>query len=603
MSKRNKFTKSSKTVIAGALGVGVLLSTPSLLSAETHNQNEVKVQTNVEVKGTESKENPPKTDIQKQEDQKEKVQKDKEGNQIKPEEKEKQTVQNESKPKAENAKQAEVTKEKQNETQEKPAPSQKPVETEMNIYNILIGVTNQNGIWTKPIGVEGSQFVGNANEFIGQIAHISKKMVVDNTTWYKFEIKGKEVGWVKSILFDDKLTDVTSLHPFTQIVGQDTNDGIWSVPYGARGASYIASSNVYSFDTITITAKAKINGQQWYAFRVDEKQIGWIHEKAFDNGAVTSAYIFSTVILGNSDRHAIWTKPYGLANSKYVAPISQYAYEELRLIHQVSVQGTKWGQIQKDGRVLGWIDLDNANAKKNGTYLEPIGTGVASVKGNGTAGHGIWTKPYGEEDAKWVASVSDFSNHSVNILQKVSIYRSGGSATWCKIQDGNRVLGWVDAKTLLDRSIYKQDRYAVIGSGKDHLIWSTPYGLEGARNLGNLSDYANYFAYVDKSMKIDNTTWYHINIDGRDMGWIDKRSTSNESYARDTVYRVTTNDTSHGVWSKPYGIKNATWIDSAVAYKNKKLQIKQCITVGNTEWYGFDDERGGLYWIDGDFVK
>lgn len=475
----------------------------------------------------------------------------------------------------------------------------------MNIDNILINAEGENGIWTNPKGIEGSQYIGPANQYIGKIVHISKKMIVGDTIWYLFRIDGKDIGWVESKFFDDNLTEVQYLppSPYVNIIGQDTNDGIWSLPYGVRGAAYVASSNVYSFDIITITAKAKINGQQWYAFRVGEKQIGWIHDKAIDNDSLTFS-LDKTTILGSSDRHAIWTKPYGLAYSKYVAPVSQYAYEELRVVHTVSVQGTKWGQIQKDGRVIGWIDLKNAT--KDDAILKPIGTGVASVKGNLNTSHGIWTKPYGEEDAKWVASVRDFGNQSVKILQKVKIWaKSVGYIEWCKIQIGDHVLGWVDSQTLLDQSIYEQDMYVVIGNGNGHSVWSTPYGLEGARNLGNVSDYANNFAYVDKSMEIDNTTWYHMNIDGREVGWFDSRSISAESFQRpkDVTYRVKTNDTSHGVWSKPYGVNGAAWIDSAVAYKNKSLKIIKGIHIGKTEWYAFDNGNGGVFWVDKELLR
>ncbi|MGG2017829.1 GW domain-containing glycosaminoglycan-binding protein [Bacillus sp. S10(2024)] len=454
-------------------------------------------------------------------------------------------------------------------------------------------------IWTKPKGVEGSRFVGSASEYVGIVVHLTQKMVVENTTWYQFSIDGKEIGWVESKLFDNGLTEVASLrYPFDKIVGQDTNDGIWSSPYGVSGGSkYVASSNVYSFDTITITAQAKINGQKWYAFRVDGKHIGWIHDKAFDNGSVNHHGFALSAKLGNSDRHAIWTKPYGLAYSKYVAPISQYAYEKLDVINTVSIQGTKWGQIKNEKGIIGWIDLKNAT--KENAYNEPIGTGVASVKGNLNTSHGIWTKPYGEEDAKWVAPISDYNYKPVKILQKVKIWPT----TWCKIQIGDRVLGWVDSQTLSDQSVYEKDMYVVVGNGNGHAIWSTPYGLEGARNLGNVSNYANNLAHVDKSMKIDRTEWYHVNIDGRDIGWFDSRSISTYSFERNGVYHVATNDTSHGVWSKPYGVKNAAWIDSAVAYKNKKLVLKMYIHLGDTYWYAFDNGHGGVFWIDKDVVR
>jgi len=68
-------------------------------------------------------------------------------------------------------------------------------------------------------------------------------------------------------------------------------------------------------------------------------------------------------------------------------------------------------------------------------------------------------------------------------------------------------------------------------------------------------------------------------------------------------YHVTTNDTSHGVWSKPYGVKNASWVDSAVAYKNKKLELKMDMTIGHTNWFAFDDGHGGVFWMDSVAVR
>ncbi|MFI8708204.1 GW domain-containing glycosaminoglycan-binding protein [Bacillus sp. NPDC077411] len=156
----------------------------------------------------------------------------------------------------------------------------------------------------------------------------------------------------------------------------------------------------------------------------------------------------------------------------------------------------------------------------------------------------------------------------------------------------------------MDRSIYEEDTFAVIPQiEKGHAIWSIPYGIEGARNLGNASDYANNFAHVDKRMRVDRTLWCHINIDGHDIGWVDFQAIPNQAAEQSGEYHVTTNDTSHSVWSKPYGVKNASWIDSAVAYKNKKLESKMSIYMGKTRWLAFDNGRGGVFWLDSDVVS
>ncbi|MFI8708205.1 GW domain-containing glycosaminoglycan-binding protein [Bacillus sp. NPDC077411] len=198
-------------------------------------------------------------------------------------------------------------------------------------------------------------------------------------------------------MFDNGLTEVESRrYPNAsindKIVGQDTNDGVWSLPYGVSGAKYIASSNVYSFDTIKITAQAKMNGQMWYAFSVDGKHIGWIHDKALDNGRTVKSVSFKVVKIRNSNHHAIWTKPYGLAYSKYVAPTRQYAYEKVLVNKTVTIEGTEWGQVENENGVIRWIDLKKAT--ENYAYPKPVGNGAASVKGNLKSSHSIWTQPY-----------------------------------------------------------------------------------------------------------------------------------------------------------------------------------------------------------------
>ncbi|MFX3617754.1 MAG: GW domain-containing glycosaminoglycan-binding protein [Sporolactobacillus sp.] len=64
--------------------------------------------------------------------------------------------------------------------------------------------------------------------------------------------------------------------------------------------------------------------------------------------------------------------------------------------------------------------------------------------------------------------------------------------------------------------------YGVVSSGGNHGIWDQPYGIDGAKSVGNIVDYERVPLTVLAESKVGSTVWYQVAVDGNTLGWIHK---------------------------------------------------------------------------------
>lgn len=611
MGKTNKLKKHSKTVIASTVGVGILLATPTYMSAETLKTNNVGIQEvkpNTELKeginnnqetpkvetpteGTEVESNEGKTEVTANEDKTE-VKSNDGKTEVKPNT-DKAEVKEEVKVQEDSLKEAEEPKPNAELTRSNPVMQQQASITPIQETQIIM-YSNGNSIWSQPYGVEGANYIDSTNTYAGKEVKLINKMTVNNTVWYQFSSNGRTIGWIDGKVLS-KLTNIQEINQ-DAIMGETYNNGIWSLPYGTSGANYLGGSNRYAYDSIKLVTKANSGAATWYKFSVNGKVIGWVDSKALDNGNIKPANFTTTV--GSSSGHGIWSKPYGVEGSNYVASASQYAYQKVQVIKTVIIDKTTWYQIKNDKGIIGWIDGGKATTDVENL---PIDSETALVKSNVESGHGVWSLPYGENGANWITSARDYSSKPVKIIQKVR----KGDTIWSKIQMGDRVLGWVDSQILINQSINEENKTVMVGDVNGHSIWSVPFGLDGAKYVGSVGDYVNKIVKIDKSMQTGSTLWYHINVDGRDIGWLDSKSISSATdvRSRSGVYHVSTSEGRHGLWSRPFGMQNASWVGSAVDNKYKNLNLKMSINYNGVTWFAFDNGQGGVFWVDSQAVS
>lgn len=61
-----------------------------------------------------------------------------------------------------------------------------------------------------------------------------------------------------------------------------------------------------------------------------------------------------------------------------------------------------------------------------------------------------------------------------------------------------------------------------MSAGGNHGIWSKPYGLYGASDIGKAADYVNVPLSIKQESKVGSTVWIQIAYNGRILGWVHK---------------------------------------------------------------------------------
>ncbi|WP_051957319.1 GW domain-containing glycosaminoglycan-binding protein [Bacillus sp. UNC322MFChir4.1] len=601
MSKNNTLKVCSKSVaVIGVTGACLFLSEPTVIKAE----NNIKVQDNQvggNIQGKDIESNEQQDNGVKQEQSQENSMK-KDNSQtdgVKA-----NTTQNlqDSNIKSENVQGVDVESNSQQDNSAKSYNMQsnevktqldnKSSNSQPNTTNVqeaqIIEFSQGNGIWSVPYGLQGASYIDSTNKYAGKIVQLIQKMIVNNATWYQFSVDGKTIGWLDSKVLS-KLSNIQEINQ-DSIMGATNNNGIWSLPYGVKGATYVGTSDKYAYDNIKLIAKANFGDTTWYQFSVDGKVIGWVDGKALDKDGAQPANF--SVTIGNTNSNGVWSKPYGVTGAQYLGSTNDYAYQTLQVIKTVKKGATTWYQVKNDKGIVGWIDGDKAV-----TDLEnlPIENSSALIGGSAKPSDGIWSVPYGEYGANWIASVSDYSFRQVKVIQKIK----KNNVVWSKIKLEDKVLGWIDSRTLSNLVINEENKTVLLGDTYGHSVWTLPYGEENAKYVGSANNYVNKPIKVIGSFTREQTVWYHFMVDGKEVGWIDSKTVSNASniIEMNETYHIENNQ-GHAVWTRPYGMQNASFVGSASDFIHKNLNVKLSVNYNGVTWYGFKNSKGNLNWID-----
>ncbi len=413
---------------------------------------------------------------------------------------------------------------------------------------------NGNGVWTLPYGVQGATYVGDVSMYSGMMVHIMGSTQVGNVLWYHVQVNGQELGWL-----DSKVVNAATNLNQNQLVVSTAGNGVWSIPYGLNGAGYIGSTNDYVGKDIKVTQKLTIGNVVWNQFSVNGQVIGWLDSSVLSN--LTNFQMMNqTAVMGATNVNGIWSIPYGLSGANYLGSTDQYAFRNLQLLESATYGNVQWYKFSLDGQVIGWISsnaLDNAGLAKTINVSVTIGS---------TAGNGIWTVPYGITGAQYVASTNDYTYQTVQAVKSVTI----GSTTWYQVQKDGKLLGWIDSvKTLTDlTNIKDENRTAVIApSSKGDGIWSLPYGEYGANFVEPTNDFSFQMVQIVQSATKGTTTWNKIQQGNRVLGWVD----ANVFSAQNVFSMLDSNGDVHYNWNNggPTGFNSQLF--QADFVQNKQL--------------------------------
>ncbi len=377
-----------------------------------------------------------------------------------------------------------------------------------------------------------------------------------------------------------------------QIVAWTSGNGIWSLPYGLSGASYVGQTIDYAGQEVQLVQKMTVGTVLWYQFSINGKVVGWL-----DSRALSQVTNFETMnqaeVMGATNGNGIWSVPYGVPGANYVGLTDLYAYRDIQVIESAMIGTVQWYKVSVDGQVIGWVDM--AALVQAG---EVKAVNFSIVMGS-TQGNGIWSTPYGVVGAQYVGSTNDYAYQTVQVTKTVT----RGNVTWYEITKDGKSIGWVDGQRAVTdlTNVKDENRSAVIGmSTKGDGIWSAPYGEYGASWVDVTNRYSYQNVQIVQSAMKDGVTWDKIMVGGHVLGWVDANVFSNSvtNMQNENKSVLIGNGNGNGVWSAPYGEIGASYVGSASNYENRLLQVVRSLDVNGVHWLFFQVDGHDEGWID-----
>ncbi|MBC2184765.1 GW domain-containing glycosaminoglycan-binding protein [Listeria sp. FSL L7-0253] len=399
----------------------------------------------------------------------------------------------------------------------------------VNVGRAKITTPVGNGVWSKPYNAYGREFVTNATTYAQQEIKLLREAQTAKGTYYQFSINNKTIGWI-----DKK---ALTIYPYDSIIssknvnldGQITNpvgNGIWTKAYKLEGTTSVAQATKYANKDVEIYQQVETQHGTYYNFGIDGTAIGWLDKNAitlydqaeYNNPTETDAAV------RNVSGNAVWTEPYRTVGTKLIGPAETYLNKEVELIRKAKTPKGTYYQFKSGGKVIGWLDQKAFELYDYVFYNRAIN--LDAVVENVT-GNAVWTAPYKSKGIKLVTAAATYEGKTAKLTRKAQTL----SGTYYEFSVDGKVIGWLDHKAF---DIYDSVEYnkainmtGLLSNAPGNGIWTEPYRVLGTKNIGQATAYANKTVQLVREAKTSHSTYYQVSLNGKVIGWIDKRAFTN----------------------------------------------------------------------------
>ncbi|MDT0013487.1 GW domain-containing glycosaminoglycan-binding protein [Listeria cossartiae] len=404
----------------------------------------------------------------------------------------------------------------------------------VNYDNVNVGrakITSpvSNGIWSKPYNVYGREFVTNATTYAQQEIKLLREAQTAKGTYYQFSINNKTIGWI------DKRA--LTIYPYDSIVssknvnldGQITNpvgNGIWTKAYKLEGTTSVAQATKYANKDVKISQQVETQHGTYYNISIDGTAIGWLDKNAitlYDQAEYNKAVSLDAAVRTVSG-NAVWTEPYRTVGTKLIGPAETYLNKEVEIVREAKTPKGTYYQFKSGGKVIGWLDQKAFEVYDNVIYNKAVN--LDAVVENVT-GNAVWTTPYKSKGVKLVTSAATYEGETAKITREAQTSRG----TYYEFSVNGKVIGWLDKKAF---DVYDSVEYnkainmtGLLSNAPGNGIWTEPYRVIGTKNIGQATAYANKTVQLVREAKTPRSTYYQVSLNGKVIGWIDKRAFTN----------------------------------------------------------------------------
>ena len=326
------------------------------------------------------------------------------------------------------------------------------------------------------------------NEYAGIEILISRKATLANQTLYKFSVDHRIIGWIDAEcveLLADSILDSQEINKIALLVNTKGNH-IWSKPYKVDGIDKVSTSTDYKGIIVKLDEVAKTQHSIYYKISINDKEIGWIDQRALK--IMEQFTIEDGMDEGKREK----------IERKRIKSISRN-YK----VHETIINNL-------DNRTLRESDMYNVYA-----VIEEYD------------GHAIWSRAYPNVGAEKIASPQDYAGRLVKI-EKLNKTRKG---TYYLFSDQGEKIGWLDCRafTIVDTGYLLKEtvisKLVEVNLEEKDDFWSKPYGLNDARRLSYDKEKLNgSLAKADKEAVTLKGSYFHLAMDDKPLGWVDKRA-------------------------------------------------------------------------------
>ncbi|MDS9999492.1 GW domain-containing glycosaminoglycan-binding protein [Listeria cossartiae subsp. cayugensis] len=404
----------------------------------------------------------------------------------------------------------------------------------VNYDNVNVGrakITSpvSNGIWSKPYNVYGREFVTNATTYAQQEIKLLREAQTAKGTYYQFSINNKTIGWI------DKRA--LTIYPYDSIVssknvnldGQITDpvgNGIWTKAYKLEGTTSVAQATKYANKDVKISQQVETQHGTYYNISIDGTAIGWLDKNAitlYDQAEYNKAVSLDAAVRTVSG-NAVWTEPYRTVGTKLIGPAETYLNKEVEIVREAKTPKGTYYQFKSGGKVIGWLDQKAFEVYDNVIYNKAVN--LDAVVENVT-GNAVWTTPYKSKGVKLVTAAATYEGETAKITREAQTSRG----TYYEFSVDGKVIGWLDQKAF---DVYDSVEYnkainmtGLLSNAPGNGIWTEPYRVIGTKNIGQATAYANKTVQLVREAKTPRSTYYQVSLNGKVIGWIDKRAFTN----------------------------------------------------------------------------
>ena len=269
---------------------------------------------------------------------------------------------------------------------------------------------------------------------------------------------------------------------------------------------------------------------------------------------------------------SIDTLPWGVAGYQYVAASNDYMGAVVRVTKESLDRA--YGYIEWNGTGLGWIDLKalkqaDRKAVAYSTYLT-------------SGGYEIDSLPWGETGYTLIGYTSGYLGKRVDIT-----FESADGNYLYASADGKSI-GWIDKRAF---GLYGESKNSFLAGS--YSIDTLPWGTPGYSYVGHTNDYIGIELTIKGTTQ--NGLYALVALNGKDLGWIDKRALSSVK-ATPVSYSAYITSGGYEVDSLPWGEPGFTLLGYTSAHFGKKVDVLYESLDGNYKYVSANGKAIG--WVD-----